>query len=61
MKIELIIAIATILALVGLFFLTYILNKKTPIPEECKELKIKASKCAACANTACSLRKKEEE
>ena len=58
---ELIIAIIVLALLIGVFFTTYILNKKTPIPEECKDLKIEASKCAACKNEMCSLRKKEEE
>lgn len=58
---ELIIAIVVIALLIGVFFVSYILNKKTPVPKECIELKIEASKCAACANTTCTLRKKEEE
>ena len=58
---ELIIAIVVIAILIGVFFVSYILNKKTPVPDECLELKIEASKCAACSNTSCSLRKKEEK
>ena len=58
---ELIIAICVIALLVIVFFTSYILNKKTPIPKECQDLKIEASKCATCKNELCSLRKKEEE
>ncbi|MBO7086532.1 MAG: hypothetical protein J6W25_05390 [Bacilli bacterium] len=58
---ELIIAIVAIGLLIAVFFVSYILNKKTPIPKECEELKIDASKCAACQNMACALRKKEEK
>ena len=61
MRPELIIAIAVIALLVLVFFISYILNKKTPIPEECKDLKIDAKKCAACQNELCALRKKEEK
>ena len=57
---ELIIAIVAIGLLVAVFFVSYILNKKTPIPKECKDLKIEASKCAACQNKLCSLRKEEK-
>ena len=58
---ELIIAISVIALLVVIFFVTYILNKKTPIPKECQDLKIDASKCAACQNELCAMRKKEEK
>lgn len=61
MKIELIVAILVIALLIGLFFVSYILNKKTPVPKECEDLKINAKRCAACPNELCSLRKKEEE
>ena len=61
MKIELIVAILVIALLIGLFFVSYILNKKTPVPDECKDLKIDAKKCAACQNEMCALRKKEEK
>ena len=58
---ELVIAIVVIAMLIGLFFVSYILNKKTPMPKECEDLKIDASKCATCQNELCSLRKKEEK
>ena len=61
MKIELIVAILVIALLIGLFFVSYILNKKTPVPDECKDIKIDSKKCAACPNEMCALRKKEEE
>ena len=61
MKIELIVAILVIIILIGLFFVSYILNKKTPVPKECEDLKIDAKKCASCPNELCALRKKEEE
>ena len=49
----LIIGIGVIVLLIILFFLGYILNKKTPIPEECKNL-IDEEKCTGCSNKLCS-------
>jgi len=40
-----------IVALVGLFVLTFILNKKTPKPEGCEDLD---AKCDACQVTTCT-------
>lgn len=57
---ELIIAIVAIGLLIAVFFVSYILNKKTPIPKECQDLKIDEAKCAACQNKLCSLRKEEK-
>lgn len=55
----LIIGIGVIVLLIFLFFLGYILNKKTPIPEECKNL-IDEEKCAGCSNKLCSHYKEEK-
>ncbi len=41
--------------LVLIYITTYILNKRTPVPEECKDLVDKA-KCGSCKNFACSLK-----
>lgn len=49
----LIIGIGIIVLLVALFFIGYILNKKTPVPDECKEM-IDEEKCSGCANKLCS-------
>lgn len=54
----LIIAIGVIILLVALFFISYVLNKKTPIPEECKNL-IDEEKCVGCQNITCSHYKEE--
>lgn len=56
----LIIGIGVIVLLVVLFFLGYILNKKTPVPEECKNL-IDEEKCVGCSNKLCSHYKEEDE
>jgi hypothetical protein len=42
--------------LVLLYVGTYALNKKVPIPEECKDLTDEAT-CTACHNFTCSYKK----
>lgn len=61
MKPELIIALVVIGLLVAIFFISFILNKKTPIPKECLDLKIDDNKCNSCSVIACPLHKKEGE
>lgn len=34
---------------------SYVLNKKTPVPEECLEI-LDKTKCSGCHNFACSLK-----
>jgi hypothetical protein len=47
--------VAVIGGLVLIYIGTYLLNKRTPIPEECREIVDKAS-CTSCHNFACSLK-----
>lgn len=60
-------AIGLVILLIIIFFVTYVLNKKTPVPEGCEELKINDENCMACGNTDCrikqgiDLKKIEEE
>jgi hypothetical protein len=54
----LILSIILIVALVGIFFLTYFLNKKTPVPKGCENLRIGAEGCGGCNHTDCSIRNK---
>ncbi|MBQ6817743.1 MAG: hypothetical protein IJO27_04855 [Bacilli bacterium] len=49
----LIIAIAVVIILVALFFISYIMNKKTPIPKECQDLE-ESEACVGCKNITCS-------
>lgn len=55
----LIIAILTIVILVAIFFITYVLNKKTPIPEGCE--KVANENCRGCLNKHCEYYQKEEK
>ena len=48
--------IVVIGSLVLVYIGTYVLNKKTPIPEECLVL-VDSAKCTTCHNFACSLKK----
>lgn len=57
----LIIAIAVVILLVALFFISYVLNKKTPIPKECVEMLENTDACVGCKNIACSHFKAKEE
>lgn len=58
----LIIGILVIALIVLIFFLTYFLNKKTPVPKGCEDLRVKNG-CLGCKNYSCSQRKgiKNEE
>jgi len=49
-------AISVLLLII--FFVTYILNKKTPKPEGCEDILISDENCGACNNTACSIKTK---
>ena len=55
----LIIAIFVIISLVVLFFVTYILNKRTAIPEGCE--KMPTEHCSGCINKHCEYYQKEEK
>ena len=60
----LIISIIIIVFLVALFFVTYFLNKRTPVPEGCEDLRIGYEGCKGCKNTGCKIKldiKKIEE
>lgn len=51
--IKILLTIAVLAGLVGLFILSYLLNKRVPRPEGC-DLE-KSSQCAQCANHSCHL------
>lgn len=55
-----IIAISVVAALIFIYLLLYILNKKTPVPKGCEDIKDLESKCSSCTNDSCAFRKKEE-
>jgi len=49
----LIIAISIILILIILFLVSYVLNKKTPIPKGCENIIVNEENCSGCNNTLC--------
>ncbi len=58
------IAIVLIIVLVAIFFITYYLNKKTPIPKGCEDILINKENCSSCKNYECDLngiKNKEEK
>ena len=46
-----IIAVGVVVISIGLFIFTYLLNKRTPKPEGCKNFE---SECEGCQMTSCS-------
>jgi len=54
----LILSIGIIAFFVILFFVTFVINRRTPVPKGCEHLKISEENCSACSNTSCSLKAK---
>ena len=53
-------AIILIVALLAVFFISYVLNKKTPVPKGCEKLLYDDEMCAKCSNTSCKIKELEE-
>ena len=53
-------AIILIAALLATFFVSYVLNKKTPVPKGCEKLLVDEELCANCSNTSCKMKELEE-
>ena len=54
----LIIAIVIIAALVALFIVTFVINRKTPVPDGCENIKITEEGCANCQIEECAVKVK---
>ena len=50
--------IVVIILLVVTFFVSYVLNKKTPEPAGCEGIKISEEFCLQCTNTECTIRQR---
>ena len=57
----LIIAIAIIVLLIVAFFVTYVINKKTPVPKGCENLLEESEHCFGCPNKSCKNYKEKKE
>ena len=59
----LIIAISILVALLVIFFVTFVLYRRTPVPKGCEDLEMNDHNCSICGHTECShyVGKKEEE
>ena len=53
-------AIILIVALLAVFFISYVYNKKTPVPKGCEKLLYDEEMCANCSNTSCKIKELEE-
>ena len=50
----LILAISILVALAVIFFVSFILYRKTPVPKGCENIQINEENCSSCGNTSCS-------
>ena len=57
----LILAISILVALVIIFFVSFVLYRRTPVPKGCEAIKISEENCSACNNKECSHYMKKEE
>ncbi len=57
----LIVGIILIIFLIGLFFVSYLLNKRTPIPKGCEQIAYDVQSCSGCKETSCEYHIRAEE
>ena len=50
----LILAISILAALAIIFFVSFILYRKTPVPKGCENIQINEENCSSCGNTSCN-------
>ena len=56
----LVLSICLIVGLVALFFITFVINRKTPVPKGCENIKIEEESCMSCSNSSCEIKEKFE-
>ena len=54
----LIISVSIIAILIVIFFVSFVKNRKTPVPKGCEHIKISEENCGACQVSACSIKQK---
>ena len=52
--IYLIIAISILVALAVVFFVSFVLYKRAPVPKGCENIEINEENCSSCGNSSCS-------
>ncbi len=52
------IAIGVVILLVIINVVTFVLNRKTPLPKGCEDMKINEENCSGCTNSMCDLKQK---
>ena len=59
-EVALILAIVILVTLLAIFFVSFVLYRRTPLPKGCEHLKMSEENCASCDNENCMFHKKEE-
>lgn len=57
----LILAISILVALLIVFFVSFVIYMKTPVPKGCEDLKMSEEKCSSCGHSECHFYKGKEE
>ena len=57
----LIIAISILVALLIVFFVSFVVYRRTPVPKGCEDMMANEEKCASCDNHTCQFNKGREE
>ena len=50
----LILAISILVALAIIFFVSFIIYRRTPVPKGCENIQINEENCSSCGNTNCN-------
>ena len=57
----LILAISILVILLGVFVVSFVLYKRTPVPKGCEDMKMSEEKCSTCGHSECAFYKTKEE
>ena len=57
----LVLAIAILLILLGVFIVSFVAYKRTPVPKGCEDIKISEENCSLCGHSECSYYKGNKE
>lgn len=57
----LILAVSILVALLVIFFVSFVLYKRTPVPKGCEDVVASEEKCSSCNNHNCRFNSSKEE